>query len=226
MRLYAITDMASLAASPLAAEDALVTLASQWAVAGIDVIQVREKQLAAGALEELSRRIVAAVQVAGNPGHRTRVLINGRPDVAIAAGADGVHLPGSATLTPAEIRRLYADRHVTPPVISVACHSLADIEKARDQGATMALFSPIFGKLFRVENERMGGPANTMQEHDGTPGVGVDALREACRVAGEIPVFALGGIDSQNAQECVAAGAAGVAAIRIFHGPGWRDLMN
>jgi thiamine monophosphate synthase len=89
----------------------------------------------------------------------------------------------------------------------------------------MALFSPIFGKRFR-DKEGTDGTASTMPERDGIPGVGVDALRDACRSAGAMPVFALGGIDPLNAQECITAGAAGVAAIRMFHGPGWRDLTN
>ncbi len=221
MRLYAITDAARLSPSAPSAEDTLISLASQWAAGGVEVIQIRERHLTARALERLARGIVAAVreaQVARAPVVHTKVLVNGRADVAIATGADGVHLPGTGALTPAEVRRLYAECARNPPILSVACHSVADVERARDNGATMALFAPVFGKVSRKDEDEPIASSAVL------PGVGLVALGAACQVAGSMPVFALGGVTLQNAASCIEAGAAGVAAIRLFQSAGWPSL--
>jgi thiamine-phosphate pyrophosphorylase len=207
MKLYAITDAARLAADWSGREAALVALAGQWAAGGVDFIQIREKNLAAGALERLSHRVMEAVKAAGT---HTAVLINGRADVALAVGADGVHLSGVSGTTAPMLRRLFAASGSRKALVSVACHSLQDVEKARDEGADIALFSPIFCKI----------------QPDGslTPGVGLDALKRACEAAGAMQVCALGGVTVENAEACRAAGAAGIAAIRLFQGADWRAL--
>ncbi|HVJ08663.1 MAG TPA: thiamine phosphate synthase [Acidisarcina sp.] len=220
MRLYAITDTMSLSPDANTAGDALVALASQWAAGGVEVIQIREPQLSSGALEILARRIIAAVreaQAGVNPDSPTKILINRRTDVALAAGADGVHLPGTGALTPAELRRLYDGCTRKPPIVSVACHSVGDVERARDAGATMALFAPVFGKVLRPD------PGHSASSTGFLPGVGLAALQAACRAAGTMPVFALGGVTRQNAAACIEAGAAGVAGIRIFQSGEWQS---
>ena len=153
--------------------------------AGVDYVQVREKDLAGRALLELTR---AAVAVCG----KARVLVNGRADVALAAGAAGVHLP-SGGIAPERLRR------AVPPgfVIGVSCHTVEEVEES--QGADFAVFGPVFATPGK------GAPR------------GLEALARAA-AASRIPVLALGGVTAENARACVEAGAAGVAAIRMFQG--------
>lgn len=224
MKLYAITDaglpgLEEQSREVQSREDALVSLVAGWAAGGVDVIQIREKHLTSGALEKITRRVVAAVRAAQA---NTVVLVNGRADVALAADADGVHLPGQGAMTPCELRRLYRECGRTPPILSVACHGIADIEKARVDGATMVLYAPVFEK--QIGEKQIGG--NPVDGGKVLPGVGLDALRQACLAAGSMPVFALGGVTAQNAAACVEAGAAGVAAIRLFQSPEWKTLQT
>ena len=122
----------------------LLERSGELAAKGVDFILVREKQLAAGALVSLCRRIEAA---AG----KARVLVSGRADVALAAGLDGVHLsahPGE--LTPAQVRR------VMPAAwVSVSCHTADEVRRAVAGGADAVLFGPVFGKMV---GWRRGGP--------------------------------------------------------------------
>ena len=152
--------------------------------AGVDFVQLRAKELDA---RELLRLGEAAAQVKES----SKLLINDRLDVALACGADGVHLPSNRP-------PVSAYRAIAPPgfVISVSCHTQAEVERAAIEGADFAVLAPIFS----------------------TPGkgppIGLDALRLAVRVG--IPVLALGGITRENAITCRDAGAAGIAAIRLF----------
>ena len=206
--LYAITGRQLLPGSELEQQTALVSLAADWTRGGVDYIQVREKDLAAGDLLVLAQRIVTRV---GEQGGQTRVLVNGPPEVALAAGADGVHLPGSAVRSAAgEVRRVYrsAGREA---IVSRACHS---VEEVRTADASLIVFAPVF--------EKVSGPAGG----ETGQGVGLSVLSEACRAAGSVPVIALGGVTRRNAAECVAAGAAGVAGIRLFLGEEWRGLRT
>jgi len=215
MKLYAVTDASQLSRNPADACDALVALAREWAASGVDYIQIREKALPSRTLEALAGRIMKAVRAgsAAKPPVTTKVLVNGRADIALAVGAEGVHLPASGALTPGEVLALFAASGRTSPVISVACHSIPDIEAAREAGATMALFAPVFGKsLSSTESDKS------------LPGVGLGELRKACRAAGSMPVFALGGVTSENAASCIDEGAAGIAAIRLFHSNSWKTL--
>ena len=204
MLLYAITGRQLLPGSEQERQAALVALAGHWGRRGVDYIQVREKDLAAGDLLVLARRVVAAVR---ETGRETRVLVNGPGDVALAAGADGVHLPGSASAEAGdETRRIFrsAGRQA---IVSRACHS---IDEVRATDASLIVFAPVFEKVSGQE------PAGQ--------GVGLGTLAEACRAAGPVPVIALGGVTRGNAAECMAAGAAGVAGIRLFMGDEWRGL--
>jgi thiamine-phosphate pyrophosphorylase len=128
----------------------------------------------------------------------TRILVAGRPDVAMAVYADGVHLSAApGELTPGQVRRLMPEAFVT-----VSCHGLAEVERARDGAASAILFGPVFGK--------------TVAGVEVAAGIGLKALRQACAAAGDVPVWALGGVTETNSEDCVAAGASGVAAIRMF----------
>ena len=194
---YAITDGARFGADAAARLTGLVADAARWADLGVDFVQLREKTLGGS---ELLRLASAMVGVFREQGGTTKLLVNGRADVALAAGADGVHLTASADeLTVEQVRRVFGEA----AVVSVSCHSVEDVERARDAGVDLILFGPVFGKS--VEGSLV------------VEGVGLEALRRACKVAGGVKVLALGGVDEENAADCVEAGAAGVAGIRLFN---------
>jgi thiamine-phosphate pyrophosphorylase len=175
----------------------LLRQTAQWATQGIDYIQLREKDLPPATLADLARRILETI---GNAS--TKLLINSRPDVAIAARAHGVHLTSApGQLTPVQIRHLYSAAHLPPPTISISCHTLAEIEQVR-RDADLILFSPIFHKSIAGELV--------------TPGQGLEVLHAACLAAAPTPVYALGGVTPENAAACLEAGAAGIAGIRLF----------
>lgn len=180
--------------------DRLQNQVRHWAAEGIDIIQIREKHLEAGALFALAE---AAMQVLREMQSQTKLLINARADVAVAAGAHGVHLTGHHDeLTPQQVRSLFAQARLPSPVVSVSCHTPTDIARARHHGANYILFGPVFEK--RVHGELI------------TAGVGLEALALACAIAESVPVLALGGVTPENAGLCVSAGAAGIAGIRSF----------
>ena len=175
--------------------------AARWAQDGIDFIQLREKKINAEELIDLARTMLE--EIASVPDAKTRLLINGRPDVAIAAGAAGVHLTSHPDeLTPTQVRAVYAASGSGEPVISVSCHTLDEVQRAHQQGADLILFGPVFEKRIARRLIRDGS--------------GLEALSAACRAAAGTPVLALGGVTLQNAGACVDAGGAGVAAIRLF----------
>jgi thiamine-phosphate pyrophosphorylase len=212
--LYAITDRRQLAGDEAERTRKLVDLAARWAADGVDFIQVREKDLTAVAFGELASRIVSAVR---RNGASTKVLINREPGIATAiakdAGADGVHLASGLrdeqlTAAIGEIRRKLGEGAPA----SVSCHTTAEVAAARAGGATLALFAPVFEKM--------------LPGSEASPGSGLEALAEACRAIqgprSDLQVLALGGVTYENAAQCVAAGAAGIAAIRLFVNQDWR----
>jgi thiamine-phosphate pyrophosphorylase len=175
--------------------------ASRLAADGIDYIQLRAKSLPAGDILELAQIILA--DIAAIPNATTCLLINARADIALASQAHGVHLTSTSDeLTPEQVRILLSPLSSTSCTTSLSCHTLADIARARTLAPDLILFGPIFEK--RVAGELI------------QPGIGLDALRAAVRAAGEIPVLALGGITHENTAACLAAGAAGIASIRLF----------
>jgi len=169
---------------------ALLDLIAANVALGVDRIQIREKDLPP---RELAALVEAAVVLAAPC--KTRILVNHRCDIALACGAHGVHLTSDDV--PAGCVRAIA-----PPgfEIGVSCHTIDDVRAAAEGGADFAVFSPVF---YTPSKAAYGPPA------------GLEQLRKACRAA-TIPVFALGGVDETNAPACIAAGAAGIAAIRMF----------
>ena len=204
MLRYAITDRIRLAANESERQSALLAQASRLAAAGVDFLQLREKDLSAAALADLALRLLAVLRT-----HQPapRLLINSRADVALATRADGVHLSSSLdALTPAEVRALYAAAALPEPIISLSCHTLAEVVRAAstapENRPTHILFGPIYEKV--VGNQKV------------CEGTGLNLLRTAARAATPIPVLALGGITEANAAATLAAEAAGIAAIRLF----------
>ena len=192
--LCLVTDSRALspdARTPRAAASALEAFLAEAIDAGIDVIQIRERGLDAGLALALTAATVARAR-----GTTTRVLVNDRVDVAVAAGADGVHLRGDGP--PASVvRRLVPENWL----IGRSMHLPA--EAAQHGDADYLLFGTVFESLSKP----------------GQSAVGTTSLAEAVRRAA-VPVLAIGGITPERARACVAAGASGVAAISLFLPPG------
>lgn len=158
-----------------------------WMERGINLIQIRERDLCARDLAALTRKVLALP----NP-QQTRILVNDRADVAIACGAHGVHLPDRAP-------SLDTRRSPRLPTITKAAHSLDQLPHIA--GVDYILLAPIFAPLSKEET---------------TAPLGLSALSEAVKLT-SIPILALGGITESNVQQCLEAGAAGIAAISYFH---------
>jgi thiamine-phosphate pyrophosphorylase len=172
----------------------LLVLVQAAVSARVDLLQIREKNLSARTLYELTTRAAAITR-----GSRTRLLVNDRADIARAARADGVHLT-TRSLEARTVRRAFGDCLL----IGVSTHSLQEARAALTGGADFAVFGPVF----ETASKRAYGPA-----------VGLEKLREAARSVSPFPLLALGGITLENAAAAINAGASGVAAIRLFNDP-------
>jgi thiamine-phosphate pyrophosphorylase len=201
--LYYITDRSAFPGNESARRQQLLAKIREATEAGIDYIQLREKDLPARDLETLAREALQIIREAKlrteNRELRTVLLINSRADVALATVADGVHLPAN-DLSPADVRQIWKCSAGAPARVtaSISCHSPEEVARAAEAGADLALFAPVFEK----------------KDRPGAPPAGVDALHPACQH--NIPVLALGGVTLDNAAACFRAGAAGIAAIRLF----------
>ncbi|HEX8137164.1 MAG TPA: thiamine phosphate synthase [Pyrinomonadaceae bacterium] len=170
----------------------LLGLCAAAVSSGISLIQLREKNLSARVLFELTTRAARLTR-----GSQTRLVVNDRADVARAGGADGVHLT-TRSLDAGTVRRAFGQDFL----IGVSTHTLSEAEAARRGGADFATFGPIFD----TPSKRAFGPP-----------VGLAPLSEAARSLAPFPLLALGGITtSENATEALAAGAQGIASIRLF----------
>jgi thiamine-phosphate pyrophosphorylase len=194
--LYYITDRKQFPGDERSRRQRLLKKIAEAAHGGVDFIQLREKDLSARDLEFLARETSEIIrQETGNQKPETRLLVNSRSDVAIAVGADGVHLPAD-DISPQEARTIWSKSG--PKTVTVSCHSEEDVRRAAAERADFALFAPVFEK-------KDAPPA---------PAAGLEHLRRACQH--KIPVLALGGVTLENARSCLDAGAAGIAAIRLF----------
>ena len=212
MLLYYITDRQRFPGNEPARRRALLSKIAEAARCGVDYIQLREKDLSARDLEQLAGEAVGIIRENSalrteNRELRTRLLINSRTDVALAAGADGVHLR-SDDISAEEARSIWAQALARSPLIAVSCHSTADVLRAESEGADFAVFAPVFEK----------------KDNPGAKPSGLEALRDACQ--GRVPVAALGGVTLENAAACLDAGAAGIAAIRLFQENRIEDVVR
>jgi thiamine-phosphate pyrophosphorylase len=164
----------------------LVELAS---AVRIPLIQIREKHISARCLFEL-----AGIAVTMTRSSQTRILVNDRIDIAIAAKTDGVHLT-SRSASSLIIRRCVPKDFL----VVVSTHSSQEVAAAKQGGADLAVLGPVFA----------------------TPGksnpIGLERFRSVASKYPEFPLLALGGIDEGNYRDVLAAGAAGFAAIRFLN---------
>jgi thiamine-phosphate pyrophosphorylase len=183
-RVYLVTD-----ASHGADLARRVASAVRGLPSGVVAVQLRAPGASGRELFTQARALLGAVRDAGQ-----WLVVNDRIDVALAVGADGVHLP-SAGVPPADARRLLGrDR-----LVGVSCHSVSDVERAIAGGADFATFGPVFD--------------TPSKRPHGAP-VGTERLAEAATLG--LPLLGLGGVGLSNAAEVVDAGASGVAAIRAW----------
>jgi thiamine-phosphate pyrophosphorylase len=200
--LYYITDRSQFPGDEVIRRCRLLENIAQAVRRGVDYIQLREKDLPTRELEMLAGKIMAIVRElrTGNQKLKTDVLINSRTDIAMACGADGVHLRSNDISAP-EVRKIWTQCGVGGlgrVTVGVSCHTPGEVANAAIQDADFAVFGPVFEKK-AVPNTRP---------------TGLEALRQACRE--RIPVLALGGVTAENAASCIQAGAAGIAGIRLF----------
>jgi thiamine-phosphate pyrophosphorylase len=191
--LYLITSGRTTAQTTPASKDfsEILDLIDAAVSARINLVQIREKNLNARVLFELATRGAQIVRSSD-----TRLLVNDRADIAYSAGAHGVHLT-TTSIEPAVVRETFGDDFL----IGVSTHSTAEAVRARDGGSDFAVFGPVF-------------PTASKQSY-GDP-VGLEALRKCTSTLAPFPILALGGVATENIRDCFRAGAAGVAAIRLF----------
>jgi thiamine-phosphate pyrophosphorylase len=196
--LYLITNRRAFLRSPEISYDDLARLQleaiGKAARAGCQLIQIRETDMSAKALAAFSR---AAIERA-RP-HGARVLVNDRLDVAMAVGADGVHLRVSS-IPAREVRAVAAQRGLDDFLIGVSTHSIAEAKMAEEGGADFIVCGPVY---------------DTPSKREFGPPLGIDVFAKI-RDAVKIPVLAIGGINLSNYREPLRRGAAGIAAIGLF----------
>lgn len=226
MLLYYITDRRQLPGTEAERRAALLTRIAQAAAAGIDLIQLREKDLSGREIEGLG---ADALRVMRKNSATARLLVNSRVDVALAIGADGVHLT-STDISAGDARAIWGSsldardskRDSRGFSVGVSCHSPGEVLSAESQGADFAVLAPIFEKV-----------------ETGSGGIGLEPIRRAVRLnippdrrveAGDqrtgMPVLALGGVNVGNAVHCLRAGASGIAAIRLFQEGDVRETVS
>jgi thiamine-phosphate pyrophosphorylase len=164
----------------------------------ITAVQIREKDLDDRAVYELAREARAALPLPAT------VLVNGRVDIALAAGADGVHLPADG-VPAAALRRRFGPGLL----LGVSTHSVEEVERALRDGADYVTFGPVWAT---PSKERYGPP------------LGPEELARAAKAG--IPVYALGGVMLSRFEAVAAAGATGVAGIRLFQGPDLPEIVQ
>jgi thiamine-phosphate pyrophosphorylase len=199
-----VTDRKGLGSEVDQQREALLKRVAIAAGAGVDWIQIREKDLSGKELSSLTRAAVAQTkQIGEHGGTRTRIIVNDRLDVALSEHTDGGHL-GEQSLPVHDVCKwLAATANLSAHgkfLVGVSSHSALDAASAARDGADYIFFGPVFATPSKAS---FGAPQ------------GLQRLAEVCNAI-SIPVLAIGGITLDNASDCFAAGAAGIAAIRLF----------
>jgi thiamine-phosphate pyrophosphorylase len=214
-----VTDRTSLVSIESDADSGLLGKVRVAIQAHVDWIQIREKDLPTRELLMLVQQAVSAVESQGGapgPGGtrarspRTKIVVNDRLDVAIAASAAGVHLGRESGPVREVVRWCRNGNAPREFLIGVSCHSLSEAGEAESAGASYVILGPIFDT---PSKRAFGQP------------LGLAQLSQVCAKV-RIPVLAIGGVDMQNAHECLQAGAAGIAAIRMFQDAGDADKLK
>lgn len=187
--IYLITDGSATAENFAENKEKILRLVRTAVQAKISLIQIREKRLPARLVYELARE---AVKLTGRS--ETKLLVNDRADIALAAEADGVHLAWRSL--PVDVIR---ENYPKNFIVGASAHTIEKAETARRQGADFITFSPIYSSPGKVEPQ------------------GAEKLREVCERLKPFPVIALGGIDATNYTEVLETGASGFAAIRFLN---------
>jgi len=187
--IYLITDGRATVENFVEKKQRILKLIETAVQRKIPLIQIREKQLSARLVYDL---VSEAVKLTSRT--PTKLLVNDRADIALAANADGVHLT-SRSISAAIIRRNF------PPgfIIGASAHTIEEAAIAQQQAADFVTFSPIFSSPGKDEPQ------------------GIERLHEVCGRLKPFPVLALGGVDETNYAETLAAGASGFAAIRFLN---------
>ena len=185
--------------------ESLVETVRIAAAAGVDWVQLREKDLPARELLRLTQNAIRATSAT-----RTCIILNDRLDIALAAGAGGVHLGAHSVPADEAVRWCRAGNAPAEFVIGVSCHSIEEAQNAERSGANYIFFGPVFET---PSKKIFGAPQGT------------ESLAEMCRSV-RIPVIAIGGINETNGEQCRRAGAAGIAAIRLFQDCRDRELLG
>jgi thiamine-phosphate pyrophosphorylase len=199
-----VTDRKGCASADNDQREALLKRIAAAAAAGVDWIQIREKDLSAKELSSLTRGAVAQTKQINERSRRaSRILVNERLDVAYSERAGGVHL-GEHSLAVDDVRKWLAAKPDLAEgdkfLVGVSCHSVQSAARAARGAADYIFFGPVFATPSKAV---FGAPQ------------GLQRLAETCSSV-TIPVLAIGGITLDNASDCLAAGAAGIAAIRLF----------
>jgi thiamine-phosphate pyrophosphorylase len=206
--IYYITDRTQFTGSEAERRAQLLQTTRKAAAAGVDYIQLREKDLCGRELELLARETLRIIRAEGS----SRLLINHRTDVALAVGADGVHLTGS-DIAGSDARALAAIGCRTGQfIIAASCHSAQEVRLAEAHGVDFAVLAPIFEKV-SVAGDGIGlEELRRAAQNESSPDLRVEGgdTRRSFRV------FALGGVDLKRAPLCAAAGATGIAGIRLI----------
>jgi thiamine-phosphate pyrophosphorylase len=217
--LYYITDRTQFPGDESVRRRRVLEKIAEAARYGVDYVQLREKDLPTRELEALAREAVQTIRhnsprPTANREPTTRLLVNSRTDLALAVGADGVHLR-SEDISPSVVQSIWTQGRRGPmarAVVGVSCHCLAQVARAASEGADFVVFAPTFEKKFSHRNSPDARPA------------GLNGVRQASQQ--NILILALGGITLANAGASLDAGAAGIAGIRLFQENAIRKVVE
>lgn len=174
------------------AAGALAEMVPELAGAGVDIVQLREKEMEAKDVLRLAEPLAAACRDAGIP-----FIINDRPDIALALGADGVHV-GQNDLPIEAVRRILPSQ-----IVGLSTHAAPEVDAAAaTEGVDYFAVGPVFATPTKL----------------GRPAAGLELISHAAALGTGRPWFAIGGIDESNLGSVVGAGARRIVVVRAITG--------